>query len=83
MKLTCKLDDFGEQVVEVKTTDHLSILLDLLVFPSSDDTINKLIKFTHKGRTYPIYSELTFQEIGIIGDTSLFIISKPIAGEYN
>ena len=83
MKLTCKLDVFGEQVVEVKTTDHLSILLDLLVFPSSDDTINKLIKFTHKGRTYPIYSELTFQEIGIIGDTSLFIVIPPIAGEYN
>lgn len=83
MKLNCKLGDFGNQVVEVKTTDHLSILLDLLVFPSSDDTINKLSKFNHKGRTYSIYSELTFQEIGIIGDTSLFIMSQPIAGEYN
>ncbi len=83
MKLTCKLADFGEQVVEVKTTDHLSILLDLLVFPSSDDTSNKLSKFTHKGRTYSIYSELTFQEIGIIGDASLFINTQPIAGEYN
>lgn len=83
MKLTCKLADIGEQVVEVKTTDHLSILLDLLVFPSSDDTINKLSKFIHKGRTYPVCSELTFQEIGIIGDASLFINTQPIAGEYN
>ena len=74
MKLTCKLGDFGIQIVEVKKTDCLSVLMNLL------NLTDKNSKFTFKGRTYGIYSNQTFQEIGLTSNANIFIINQAISG---
>lgn len=75
MKLVCKLGNFGEQVVEVQKTDCLSVLMDLL------NLSDKNSKFIFNGRTYSIYTNQTFQDIGLIRDNSnLFIINQAISG---
>lgn len=75
MRLICKLGDYGEQVIDVNTTDRLSVLLDLL------NLKDKNSKFIYKGRTYQIYSNQTFEEIRLTtNNTTLFIINQAISG---
>jgi len=75
MRLICKLGDYGEQVIDVNTTDRLSVLLDLL------NLKDKSSKFIYKGRTYQIYSNQTFEEIRLTtNNTTLFIINQAISG---
>jgi hypothetical protein len=75
MRLICKLGDYGEQVIDVNTTDRLSVLLDLL------NLKDKSTKFIYKGRTYQIYSNQTFEEIRLTtNNTTLFIINQAISG---
>ena len=74
MKLICQLGDYGQHIVEVKPIDKLSILLNLLGLSDKNS------KFIYKGRTYTIYSNQTFRDIGLVSDTTLFIINQAIAG---
>ena len=75
MHLICKLGDYGQEVVEFEPTEHLSVLLDRLKLR------DKNTKFVYNGRTYSIYSNLTFQEIGVIKDnTAIFINNQAISG---
>lgn len=75
MRLFCKLGDYGEQVVDVNTTDKLSVLLDLL------NLNDKNSKFIYKGKTYTIYTNQTFEDINLTkNNTTLFIINQAISG---
>lgn len=74
MKLTCKLGAYGEEIVEVKKTDTLSILMNLL------NLKDKNSKFIYNRMTYTIYSNQTFEDIGLTSDTILYIINQAIAG---
>ncbi len=75
MRLICKLGDYGEQVVDVNTTDKLSVLLNLL------NLNDKNSKFIYKGRTYQIYTNQTFKEINLTSNnTTIFIINQAISG---
>ena len=75
MKLICKLGDFGEKIVVVKKTDSLSILMNLLGFE------DKNTKFIFNERTYSVYTNQTFEEIGLTRDnTLLYFISQAISG---
>lgn len=74
MKLTCQLGVYGQQIVEVNPREKLSVLLGLLGLSDKNS------KFTFRGRTYTIYTNQTFQEIGLTSDTTLFIMNQAIAG---
>ena len=71
--LTCLLGK-DIQIVEVKTTDPLSILKEKL------DIYDKKTKFIFKGITYMVDSNLNFEDIGLTSNTSLFFNSPAMSG---
>jgi hypothetical protein len=74
MKLTCQLGVYGQKIVEVNPREKLSVLLGLLGLSDKNS------KFIFRARTYTIYTNQTFQEIGLTSDTTLFIVNQAIAG---
>ena len=76
MKLTCKLGDYGEYVINVQKSDTLSILMTLL--PITE----KKTSFIFKGISYPVFTSQTFEEIGLVDDTILFFNSQAIASRF-
>ena len=73
IKLRCKLGT-NIQIVEVQPRDKLYILLEKL------SITDKNTKFLFKGQSYNMASILTFQEIGLIHDESIFIYNQGISG---
>ena len=73
VKITCKLD-YDIKDVEVSPDDPLTILF--LKLNISD----KNAKFIFEGRTYSIFSFNTFREIGLIEDSTIYILNQPIIG---
>lgn len=75
MKLTCKLGDFGERIIEVNKEDPLKILFDLL------DLRDKDSKFICNGKTWMIDTDKPFKEIGLVSDSIIYVINQAIAGK--
>ena len=75
MKLMCELGDLGEYIVEVLPNDSLSSLIQKLNIPVSKS------KFTYKGRTYMVNSNLTFSEIGMDKDSTIILLIRLLQEE--
>ena len=76
MKLVCKLGDYGQQIVEVNKSDALSVLMNKL------DLRDKNTKFIFNERTYQVYTNQTFEDIGLTRDnTLLYFINQAISGK--
>lgn len=73
MRLTCKVGS-ETKIVNVNTYDILHVLFDKLGLTDEDS------KFTFKGKTYDIASTRTFEKIGMVTDTKIFIINQAISG---
>lgn len=73
MILTCKMGS-ETKIVKVETYDILHVLFEKLNITDEDS------KFTFKGKTYDIASTRTFQKIGLVTDTKIFIINQAISG---
>ena len=74
MKIVCKLGTNDTKIIEVSPHDQLNVLLEKLGI-SDKRTI-----FMFGGKTYCISSSLTFNEIGMKFDTTIFIINQAISG---
>ena len=73
MILTCKVGN-ETKIVTVELYDILHVLFEKLKLTDEDS------KFTFKGKTYDIASTRTFQKIGLVTDTKIFIINQAISG---
>lgn len=73
MILTCKIGS-STKIITVNPYDILHVLFEKLGITDEDS------KFTFKGKTYDIASTRTFQKIGLITDTKIFIINQAISG---
>ena len=77
MRLICKLRTRIAKIVEVEVEvdpdDHIYKLVNLL-------NISKKCVFMFQGMIYDIWQEKTFREIGLMGDTKIFIYNQGITG---
>lgn len=73
MFLTCKIGS-DTKIISVEPYDILHVLFEKLNITDEDS------KFTFKGKTYDIASTRTFQKIGLVTDTKIFIINQAISG---
>ena len=74
MKLKCLLGDLREYIVEVLPNDSLSSLIKKLNISVAES------KFIYNGRTYMVNSNLTFSEIGMDKDSTIFFVNQVISG---
>ena len=74
VRLTCKLGTNDTQIVEVRITDPINILKQKL------GIYNNNTKFIYKGVTYMVDCNLSFKDIGLIYDSSIFMNSPAISG---
>ena len=74
MFLTCKIGS-NTKIISVEPYDILHCLFEKLNLTDEDS------KFTFKGKTYDIASTRTFQKIGLVTDTKIFIINQAISGK--
>ena len=72
--ITCLLGSNGIKIVSVNIYDPIYVLLEKL------NISDKKANFIFKGQTYSLASNLTFQEIGLINDTNIFINKPAISG---
>ena len=72
--ITCKLSTSCTKRVSVNISDPIYILLDKL------NISDKNTKFVFEGKIYSLASILTFEEIGLIKDSLIFINNQAIAG---
>ena len=75
IEITCKIG--CEKIVKVKVniTDPIFVLLKKL------NITDKATKFLYKGQHYIISSKMTFQEIDLVCDSTIFIVIKSIEGK--
>ena len=73
IKLSCYLGEYGMKVVEVFTRNYFKVLKEKL-------NLDKRSKFIFKGCTYSIMSVMTFEEIGLVNNSSIFITNQAISG---
>ena len=74
--ITCKLSTSCTKRVSVNISDPIYILLDKL------NISDKNTKFVFEGKTYSLASILTFEEIGLIKDSLIFIQNQAIGGGF-
>lgn len=76
MQLTCKLGTHNKRIVNVYPSQQLNILLNLL------NITDKKTKFLFNGETFNMASILTFEEIGLTSNQTIFINNQAIAGSH-
>lgn len=74
IQLTCKIGTSDIRIVEVEITEPLSVLKERL------NIYDKKTKFIFKGVTYMIDTNLTFKDIGLTSNSSIFINNPAISG---
>ena len=75
MKITCILGSTNSKQVEVQPYEELNVLMSKL------NLTDKKTKFTYKGQTYAIYTNLTFQDIEMVDGAKIFLINQAISGK--
>lgn len=74
MQLTCKLGTHRKMIVNVYPSQQLNVLLNLL------NINDKKTKFLFNGETFSMASILTFEEIGLTSNQTIFVNNQAIAG---
>ena len=75
MRIICKIGTTVSKTVDVEPNEPLKVLLGKLGIS------DKKTKFIWKGETYMMSADLTFQEIGMVDDSRVYVNNQGIAGK--
>ena len=76
MRIHCKMATSNTKLVNVEPSEKLKVLLDRL------NIKDKKTKFIYDGETYSVSQDLTFEEIGMVDNSQVYVNNQGISGKF-
>lgn len=76
MRLNCKMSTSNTKLVNVEPSDKLKVLLEKL------NITDKKTKFIYNGETYSVSQDMTFEEIGMVDNSQVYVNNQGISGKF-
>jgi len=74
MRINCKMATHNTKLIEVEPNEKLNVLLERL------NITDKKTKFIYNQETYSMFSEFTFEDIGMVDNAQIYVNNQGISG---